>query len=76
MTHLPSTSTQPPGIFAPHSLLSEVDWEALKPYFGWAPIPPVQNTFNITTRYGAAASNQDYLKKHFKARNPVFNIPG
>ena len=58
-----------------HSLPSDVDWVALKPYFGWAPISPIQNTFKVTTRYGPAASMQDYLKKHFKARNPVFNIP-
>ena len=58
-----------------HSLPSDVDWEALKPCFGWAPISSIQNTFNVTTRYGLAASTQDDLKKHFKARNPVFNIP-
>ena len=58
-----------------HFLPSDVDWEALKPYFGWAPIPSIQKTFKVTTRYGPAASTQDYLKKHFKARNPVFNIP-
>ena len=58
-----------------HSLPSDIDWEALKPYFGWAPIPSIQNTFKVTTRYGPAASTQDYLKKHFKARDPVFNIP-
>ena len=58
-----------------HSLPSNVDWEALKPYFGWAPFPSIQNTFKVTTRDGPAASTQDYLKKHFKARNPVFNIP-
>ena len=30
-----------------HSLPSDVDWEALKPYFGWAPIPSIQNTFKV-----------------------------
>ena len=43
-----------------HSLPSDVDWEALKPFFGWAPIPSIQNTFRATTRFGPAA---------------VFNIP-
>ena len=62
--------------FSPHhSLPSDVDWAALQPYFGWVPIPSIQNTFKVTTRYGPAASTQDYLKKHFKARNHVFNIP-
>ena len=58
-----------------HSLPSDIDWAALQPYFGWAPISSIQNTFKVTTRYGPAASTQDYLKKHFKARNPAFNIP-
>ena len=58
-----------------HSLPSDVHWAALKPYFGWAPISSIQNTFKVTTRYGPAASTQDYLKKHFKGRSPVFNIP-
>ena len=48
-----STSWQ----FSPHySLPSDVDWAALQPYFGWAPIPSIQNTFKVTTRYGPAAS--------------------
>ena len=57
------------------SLPSDVDWEALKPYFGLVPIPSIQNSFIVTTRYGPAASTQDYLKKHLKTRNLVFNIP-
>ena len=39
-----------------HSLPSDVDWEALKPYFGWAPISSIQNTFKVTTKYGPAAA--------------------
>ena len=58
-----------------HSVPSDVDGEALQPYFAWAPITSIQNTIKVTARYGHAASTQDYLKKHFKARNPVFNIP-
>ena len=50
-----------------HSLPSDVDSAALKPYFGWAPISSIQNTFKVTSRYGPAASTQDYLKKHFTA---------
>ena len=30
---------------------------------------------NVTTRHGTAPHTQDYIKKHFKSRNPVFNIP-
>ena len=45
-----------------HSLHSDVDWAALEPHFGWAPISSIQNTFKVTTRYGPAASTQDYLK--------------
>ena len=75
MTPLHSTSTQHPGNFHPTTPFPHVDWAALQPYFRLAPIPSIQNTFKVTTRYGPAASTQNYLKKHFKARNPVFNIP-
>ena len=35
----------------------------------------IKDTFNVTTRHGTAPHTQDYIKKHFKSRNPVFNIP-
>ena len=53
----------------------EPDWNALRPFFAWTSPSSIQDTFNITTRHGSAPHTQDYIKKHFKSRNPVFNIP-
>ena len=53
----------------------EPDWNALRPFFAWTSPSSIKDTFNVTTRYGAAPHTQDYIKKHFKSRNPVFNIP-
>ena len=51
------------------------DWNALRPFFAWTSPCSIQDTFNVTTRHGTAPHTQDYIKKHFKSRNPVFNIP-
>ena len=53
----------------------EPDWNALRPFFAWTSSSSIQDTFNVTTRHGSAPHTQDYIKKHFKSRNPVFNIP-
>ena len=53
----------------------EPDWSALRPFFAWTSPSSIQDTFNVTTRHGTAPHTQDYIKKHFKSRNPVFNIP-
>ena len=53
----------------------EPDWDALRPFFAWTSPSSIQDTFNVTTRHGTAPHTQDYIKKHFKSRNPVFNIP-
>ena len=53
----------------------EPDWNALRPFFAWTSPSSIQDTFNVTTRHGAAPHTQDYIKKHLKSRNPVFNIP-
>ena len=53
----------------------EPDWNALRPFFAWTSPSSIQDTFNVTTRHGTAPHTQDYIKKHFKSRNPVFNIP-
>ena len=52
----------------------EPDWNALHPFFAWTSPSSIKDTFNVTTRHGTAPHNQDYIKKHFKSRNPVFNI--
>ena len=53
----------------------EPDWNALRPFFAWTSPSSIQDTFNVTTRHGSAPHTEDYIKKHFKSRNPVFNIP-
>ena len=53
----------------------EPDWNALRPFFAWTSPSSIQDTFNVTTRHGTAPHTQDYIKKQFKSRNPVFNIP-
>ena len=53
----------------------EPDWHALRPFFAWTSPSSIKDTFNVTTRHGNAPHTQDYIKKHFKSRNPVFNIP-
>ena len=52
----------------------EPDWNALRPFFAWTSPSSIKDTFNVTTRHGTAPHTQDYIKKHFKSRNPVFNI--
>ena len=53
----------------------EPDWNAQRPFFAWTSPSSIKDTFNVTTRHGTAPHTQDYIKKHFKSRNPVFNIP-
>ena len=51
------------------------DWNALCPFFAWTSPSSIKFTFNVTTRHGTAPHTQVYIKKHFKSRIPVFNIP-
>ena len=53
----------------------EPDWNTLRPFFAWTSPSSIKDTFNVTTRHGTAPHTQDYIKKHFKSRSPVFNIP-
>ena len=53
----------------------EPDWNALRPFFAWTSPSSIKDTFHVTTRHGTDPHTQDYIKKHFKSRNPVFNIP-
>ena len=53
----------------------EPDWNTLRPFFAWTSPSSIKDTFNVTTRHGTAPHTQDYIKKHFKSCNPVFNIP-
>ena len=53
----------------------EPDWNDLCPFFAWTSPSSIKDTFNVTTKHGTAPHTQDYIKRHFKSRNPVFNIP-
>ena len=53
----------------------EPERNALCPFFAWTSPSSIKDTFNVTTRHGTAPHTEDYIKKHFKSCNPVFNIP-
>ena len=53
----------------------EPDWNTQCPFLAWTSPSSIKDTFNVTTRHGTAPHTQDYIKKHFKSRNPVFSIP-
>ena len=70
----------PPGEPITHAHLhdsnpAEEDWKSLRPYFGWQSEQVIKDTYKVTSRFGGTIPQHDYLKKHFKSRNPVFNIP-
>ena len=51
-----------------------IDFERLRPYFGWVNKHTIEKTFHKTTQW-AVASTRDPMRKHFKSRFPAFNIP-
>ena len=53
----------------------EPDWNTQCPFLAWTSPSSIKDTFNVTTRHGTAPNTQDYIKHHFKPRNPVFSIP-
>ena len=50
-----------------------IDFEKLRPYFGWVNKHTIENTFHKTTQW-AIASTRYPMRKHFKSRFPAFNI--
>ena len=77
----------PPGDCGSHTEISSVftanfhqsspqepDWNTQRPFLAWTSPSSIKDTFNVTTRHGTAPNTQDYIKKHFKPRNPVFSI--
>ena len=54
---------------------AEDNWKSLRPYFGWQSEQVIQDTYKVTSTFGGTVPQHDYLKKHFKSRNPGFNIP-
>ena len=70
----------PPGEPITHAYLhdsniAEEDWTSLRPYFGWQSEKIIKDTYQVISTFGGTIPQHDYLKKHFKSRNPVFNIP-
>ena len=53
---------------------AEQDWISLRPYFGWQSEQVIQNKYKMTSRFGGTVPHHDYLKKHLKYTNLVFNI--
>ena len=53
----------------------EPDWNTQCPFLAWTSPSSIEDTFNATTRHGTGPNTQDYIKNHFKPRNPVFSIP-
>ena len=53
---------------------ADQDWKSLRPIFGWQSEQIIQDTYKVTSRFGGTIPHHDFLKKHFKSRNPVFNI--
>ena len=51
-----------------------IDFEKLRPYFGWVNKHTIKKTFHKTTQW-AVASTRYPMRKHFKSRFPAFNIP-
>ena len=51
-----------------------IDFEKLRPYFGWVNKNTVEKTFHKTTQW-AVASTRYPMRKHFKSRFSAFNLP-
>ena len=78
-TPVMTTQTHSPALsnFAQHKhaiTTQPIDFEKLRPYFGWVNIHTVEKTFHKTTQW-AVASTRYPMQKHFKSRFPAFNIP-
>ena len=54
---------------------ADQDWKSLRPCSGWQSEQIIQDTYKVTSRFEGTIPHHDFLKKHFKSRNPVFNIP-
>ena len=49
-----------------------VDYEKLRPFFGWVNSDIVTQKIDQTTQWGVAL---DSLKRHLKSRNPALKVP-
>ena len=72
LTHFPGISN-----IAQHNhaiITQSIDFEKLRPYFGWVKKRTIEKTFHKTTQW-AVASTRYPMRKHLKSRFPAFNIP-
>ena len=69
LSHTPTTSIQ-----THDQQPTTIDYNKLKPYFGWINAETIKNTFENSTQW-AGASTRFPIRKHFKSRFPAFNIP-
>ena len=51
-----------------------VDYEKLRPFFGWVNSDIVKQTIDQTTQWGVALDSFP-MKRHLKSRNPALNVP-
>jgi len=54
--------------------VKEPDFEALRPFFAYAPTDVIKNTWAVTTRWLRSVDHYPF-RKHYKSRNPVANVP-
>ncbi|KAL7570791.1 hypothetical protein ACA910_014420 [Epithemia clementina (nom. ined.)] len=59
---------------SPTTTRREPNWESLRPCFGWTSIQHIKETYQVTSRFGTVPHN-NLMRKHYKSRNPVLNIP-
>ena len=52
----------------------QMDFNRLKPNFGWLPVERIKRTLENTTQY-ARADTRIPMRKHFKTRFPAANVP-
>ena len=58
-----------------HAITTQpIDFEKLRPYFGWVNKHTIKRPFLKTTQW-AVASTRYPMRKHFKSRSQAFNIP-
>ena len=74
------TLTHSPGISNiaqhQHAIKTQpIDFEKLRPYFGWVNKHTIEKAFNKTTQWSVASTRYP-MRKHFKSRFPAFNIIG
>ena len=55
--------------------MNTIDYDKLRPYFGWVNSDIVKQTIDQTRQWGVALDSFP-MKRHLKSRNPALNVPG